>query len=758
MKKSLLIIVCFVSVMPAWLFAQGFKSPGAGAMPAPSAPYIVEEGEELVKKSFSPASLEEFQSALDALREANQDATILAVLTTGVEIASTPLRLDSRTVLVFDAGAYLKAANDATATSLVRIEDARSVALGSVSVSERGLLDGGGVVPVGIEVRNSAVVNVYRMELRNFTGDALSYTGRGDNTFGEAGSITASRVHSNGGNGILVRNAAQFICTDNLVHANGSAGIDIDSSNSLVADNSFEKNSIAIHHRSKDSVIARNLLNNNPYGIKLHGSTALNKVTYNRITGSDAAIVLHGTSNILFHNDVADNERKFQSGNWQESATFQPPFNNVVMGHNGVKVSDLVGAPNKKDEDVWFPPEVGTTLYFNPPTIANNHTDEIIVNGMGRFDLEILASPNAKENREYRPKWAALPERIETTLEKRGFMDLTEVQSKIEAARKERPNDYLVVHLYGLFVATKEAPAGLVIPNNTSLLLHRNASLIARYDIQNHETFTKPALVSIEADHFASISGGYLDGGSGRAHRGIEVKGRCIALIDGVTVASFERHGILTFAFDSTAKRTKFYTMERGRPIVAHANNIVNNGYMGLWGHMRNDALYINNVASDNYQGGILHDSNNHNSPALFNVLTGNKRCGLWIELRASDNILYGNYLNGNNGRHSTGVVSYCQFGGPNLRNMIVNNIIVNHEMGVDMRMGVDNIIFGNHFLNNREGFRYGIKNENNLLSQNSFRFNGMDIHFRGSKKTELDCFTFPSASQLTDTLPATER
>ncbi len=749
MRKLILTsIFCGMSTL---LFAGGFKSPGAGMTPAPSAAFILEEDETVLRKNFSPSSVEELQTGLDTLRESDSEATIIAVLKKGLEVSAKPLRLGSRMVLVFDTGAYLKAAEDATATSLVLVEDARYVALGSVSVTERGVLDGGGVVPVGLEIKNSAVVNVYRMEIKNFSSDAISYTGRGYEKFGEAGSITASRVHSNSGNGIVVKNAEQFICTGNLVYLNGKTGIDIDSSNSIVADNSFENNSIAILHRSKESVIARNLLNNNPYGIKLHGSTEFNKVTYNRITGSDAAVILHGTSNLLFHNDVADNERKFQSGNWQESATFQPPFNNVVMSHNGMTISDIVGAPNKKDDDVWFPPEVGTTLYFNPPTIANNHMDETIVNGMGRFDLEILASPNAKKDRDYRPKWAGRPQAIEADLEKRGFMDLTEVQSKIDAARKEHPKDYLVVHLYGLFVATKEAPAGLVIPENTSLLLHRNTSLIARYDIQNHETFTKPALVSIEADNFASISGGYLDGGAGRAERGIQVKGRCIALIDSVTVASFYLHGITTFAMDGTDQRTKSYSMERGRPLVIHANNIVNNGDMGLWGHMRNDALYINNVSSDNSAGGILHDSNNHSSPALFNVCTGNKRCGLWLELRACNNILYGNYLRGNNGRHSTGVVSYCMYGGPNLRNMVVNNQIENHEVGIHMRMAVDNVVFGNSLLYNRTAYiDGGNNNSNNLFSQNTLHYNGEDIHsLEKDDKTEFNCFTFPNTSQI---------
>ncbi len=37
-KKNLLIVAFIVSAMPAWLFAQGFKSPGAGVVTAPSAP------------------------------------------------------------------------------------------------------------------------------------------------------------------------------------------------------------------------------------------------------------------------------------------------------------------------------------------------------------------------------------------------------------------------------------------------------------------------------------------------------------------------------------------------------------------------------------------------------------------------------------------------------------------------------------------------------------------------------------------------
>jgi len=737
--------------MSTLLFADGFKSPGAGVTPAPSAPFILEEGEKVVRKNFSPSSAEELQTGLDTLRKSDSEATIIAILKKGVEVSEKPLRLGSRMVLVFDTGAYLKAAKDAKALSLVLIEDASDVAIGSISVTDRSVLDGDGVVPQGIVVKNSAVVNIYRMELNNFTSDALSYTGRGDDKFGEAGSITASSVHSNSGNGIVVKKAGQFICTGNLVYLNGKTGIDIDSSNSIVADNSFEGNAIAILHRSKESIIARNLLSNNQYGIQLYGTTEFNKVTYNRITGSDAAIILYGVNNIFFHNDVKDNKRKFQNGNWRESKTFQPPFNNVVAAHNGVKISDLVGAPQKKEDDVWFPPEMGQTLYFNPPTIANQHKDKEIVSGMGRFDLEILASPNAKKNRDGRPKWAARPELIEKELKERGYMDLTEVQSKIDAARKAHPNDYLVVHLYGLFIAAKEAHAGLVIPDHTSLLLHGNTSFLARFDIKNHKTFTKPVLVSIEADNFASISGGYLDGGSGRAESGIQVKGRCITLIDGVTIASFYAHGITTFAMDSTEKRKKFYNMDRGRPIIAHANNIVNNGNMGIWGHMRNDALYINNVSSDNFAGGILHDSNNHNSPALFNVCTGNMRCGLWLELRASNNILYGNYLRGNNGRHSTGVVSYCMYGGPNMRNMIVNNTIENHEVGINMRMGVDNIVFGNSLLYNRIGYSDGgSNNSNNLFSQNTLLFNEKDIsNYETNDKTEFNCFTFPNANQI---------
>lgn len=749
MRKLILTsIFCGISTL---LFAGGFKAPGAGVTPAPSAPFILEEDEKVLRKNFFPSSVEELQAGLDTLRESDSEATIIAVLKNSVEVSAKPLRLSSRMVFVFGTGASLKAAKNAKASSLVLIEDARDVALGSLSVTGRGVLDGGGVVQQGIVVKNSAVVNLYRMELKNFTSDAISYTGRGDDRFGEAGSITASSVHSNSGNGIVVKKAAQFICTGNLVYLNGKTGIDIDSSNSIVADNSFENNSIAILHRSKESIIARNLLNKNQFGIKLYGTAKFNKVTYNRVTGSDAAIILHGENNIFFHNDVKDNKRKFQNGNWRESKTFQPPLNNVVAAHNGVKISDIVGAPHKKDDDVWFPPEMGQVLYFNPPTIANPHTDKEIVSGMGRFDLEILASPNAKQATHGRPKWAALPENIEKELELRGFMDLTEVQSKIDAAHKAHPNDYLVVHLYGLFVARREAHAGLVIPDNTSLLLYGNASFIARYDIKEHKEFTSPALVSIEAEKFASISGGYLDGGSGRAARGIQVKGRSITLIDGVTVASFFKQGIITFAMDGTENRKKSYNMERGRPIFIHANNVLNNGDMGIWGHMRNDALYIKNVSSDNFLGGILHDSNNHSSPALFNVCTGNKRCGLWLELRANNNILYGNYLRGNNGRHSTGIVSYCMHHGPNLRNMMVNNQIENHKIGINMRMGVDNVVFGNSLLYNSIAYIDGGNyNSNNLFSQNTLHNNGEDIrNLEKEDKTEFNCFTFPNTSQL---------
>src|SRR5207253_1444799 len=171
--------------------------------------------------------------------------------------------------------------------------------------------------------------------------------------------VSGSAAHA----GISIQNATQTAVLDNNCHDN-STGIFLSCAWADVANNTCENNMTGIDVAGgNDNVVANNTCDNNGTGIHVAGSK--NMIVSNSTGGnSTAGIHSTGTSgNFIDNLFTTGNAINFSSG----GAT-----DNVVAYKTGLSASGQ--------------------NYFYPPLIDNQHTDPIIVNGMGRTDLTISST------------------------------------------------------------------------------------------------------------------------------------------------------------------------------------------------------------------------------------------------------------------------------------------------------------------------------------------------------------------------------
>lgn len=342
---------------------------------------------------------------------------------------------------------------------------------------------------------------------------------------------------------------------------------------------------------------------------------------------------------------------------------------------------------------------------------------------MGRRDIEIDTGGLTTR----RPRQDGVAGAVSEALEELPHMDLAEVQARIEEERNAHPEDYLVVHLRGMFLST-EGETGLHIPDDVSVVL--DGYFMAR-------TAGQARMVLLEGRGFSSMSGGYLHGGGGKASHGIDTPGSAIHIVDGVTVSSMRAQGISTVADyrppHTVEGKKRGRGATRGRPVFMRGNQVVNIGGRGIWGHVVSDVYYIDNVVSDADSDGIDIDAFNNYSKLLFNVLRGNTRSGVFYEEGVHSNIVYGNYMTANRGRHSTGILYYSFLARRaneqgdeewtrfrNRNNVTVGNLVEEHQTGMNTRYSEGCVFMHNIFRHNETGIKLGFNSLGIYLAQNT--------------------------------------
>jgi hypothetical protein len=575
----------------------------------PDAPFSISAREEVVKVELPLAAASEWsfldrmmgkevrkvvpaetaQAAIDAARAANPEALLEIETQDPVEVGADPLRLGSKMRLLISRNGGIVASPESTASALIAIENSEDVFITSLEEGS-GVVDGAGKSVTGISVTGGARINIDHIIIQGCGVVAIDYKGRDAAAFNEAVSVTRCLITGNA-DGLRVDQTAAFQCLDNNFSKNTATALTITSINSIVAGNQFEGNKAAIRSGSDRGVIARNKIADKA-ALELTAASKGNLVTENIGRAPNHQLVLAGSTQQLFRNDIAG------------SATLDAAAKDIFLIGNANLETDM-SAPGLK--------------FFNPTTYGHPHKDAVIVAGMGRYDLPVIKGGELKRkaDQEVSPP-----------------VDIDIVQSALDQARAEHPNDVIVAELEGEFVS--RTGRGLVLPPNTCFIL--KGRILAELGIPLEPPWEREAeqtqLVLLPATGFCSVSGGKLDAAR-QAFFPINAKTGSVAVIEGVSLASGAREGL------NTKARTK-------DPLFIYRCNVYANGGRGIWAHVCSRVHSIANNCVANNMDGIDLDAGSIDGTALFNTCTGNRRHGVFIEEGIKHNIAFANTLNAN--------------------------------------------------------------------------------------------------------------
>jgi hypothetical protein len=637
----------------------------------PDAPFITSPKEQIHRLNIPAGTAEASQTLIDAARKEKPEAILIIELTGNLTIGSTPLRLGSKTCLQLSPSTGLTAGANCSAPSLISVEKAEFV-----SISSRGpgpaTLDGGSKAVTGIQITEGSRINLDQLNILRCAKTGIDYRGTTNVTsLNEAASVTRCHFEKNG-TALQVDQSGGFQCLDNVFHDQTGTALIINSLNSMVAGNTFSGNKADIQASSDRGIITRNTFGKSEITLDLTPTSKGNLISENRGTAQDLTLSIAGESHQLFHNTLSG------------SAKLAP----------GTKEAFLIS-----NENLQIDPTTPGLKFFNPPTLNRPHTNSVIVAGMGRFDLPLIAGGK----KEAKPADKDKPPKIVP-------VDLSLVEAEIAKAQTEHPNDVLVIRLDGEYICKN--PNGLELPPNSCLLMAADARILFDLGIPLEPAWARAEpltqVVLLPKSGFCSISGGKLDANR-QAHFPINANTGSIALIEGTSLIAGARDGINT-------KNRK-----GSDPIFLYRCNVYGNNGRGIWSHCANRVHAIANVCSGNFMDGIDLDAHAINCTALFNVCNANRRHGVFIEEAIENNIVFGNKLDGN----GTGIHIWNEEvkgnTGPNL-------IAANHCSGNRRGIGLggradDKTAHGNLFFNNvcTENREDGILTGNSKAKENYF-------------------------------------
>ena len=637
----------------------------------PVAPFITGPKEEIHRVSLPAGTAETAQSLIDAARKEKPEAILILQTTGNLTIGSTPLRLGSKMCLQLSPSTGLTAGANCSAPSLILIEKAEFVSVSSVGPGP-ATLDGGDKSITGIQITEGSRINLDQLNILRCAKTGIDYRGTTNVTsLNEAASVTRCYFEKNG-NALQVDQSGGFQCLDNVFHNQTGTALVINSLNSMVAGNTFSGNKTDIQASSDRGIITRNTFGKSELTLDLTPTSKGNLISENRGTAQDLTLTIAGESHQLFHNTLSGSAKL---------AT-------------GTKEAFLIS-----NDNLQIDPASPGLKFFNPPTLNRPHTNSVIVAGMGRFDLPLIAGGK----KEAKPADKDKPPKIIP-------VDLSLVQAEIAKAQTEHPNDVLVIRLDGEYICKN--PNGLELPPNSCLLMAADARILSELGIPLEPAWARAEpltqVVLLPKTGFCSISGGKLDANR-QAHFPVNANTGSIALIEGTSLIAGARDGINT-------KNRK-----GSDPIFLYRCNVYGNNGRGIWSHCANRVHAIANVCSGNFMDGIDLDAHAINCTALFNICNANRRHGVFIEEAIENNFVFGNKLDGN----GTGIHIWNEEvkgnTGPNL-------ISANHCSGNRRGIGLggradDRTAHGNLFFNNvcTENREDGILTGNSKAKENYF-------------------------------------
>lgn len=653
----------FCTLLPAHSAEQFFTSP--------EAPFITGPKEEMHRVSLPAGTVDAAQALIDAARKEKPEAVLVLEPAGNLEVGNAPLRLGSKMCLQLSPSAGLKAGANCSAPSLISVEKAEFVSVSS-SGAGAATLDGAGKSVTGIQIGAGSRINLDQLNILRCGKIGIDYRGTTNFTsMNEAGSVTRCYFEKNG-NALQVDQSGGFQCLDNVFKNQTQTALSINSLNSMVAGNTFSGNKTDVQTSSDRGIITRNRFGKSELTLDLTPTSKGNLISENRGIAEGLTLSIAGESHQLFHNTLSGSAKLA----------------------SGTKEALFIS-----NEKLQIDPATPGLKFFNPPTLNRPHTNSVIVAGMGRFDLPLIAGGK----KEPKPADKDKPPKIVP-------VDLSLVEAEIAKAQTEHPNDVLVIRLDGEY--TCKNPKGLELPPNSCLLMAADARILSDLSIPLEPAWARAdpltQVVLLPKTGFCSVSGGKLDANR-QAHFPINANTGSIALIESTSLIAGARDGINT-------KNRK-----GSDPIFLYRCNVYGNNGRGIWSHCANRVHAIANVCTGNFMDGIDLDAHAINCTALFNTCTANRRHGVFIEEAIKNNIVFGNELHGN----GTGVhVWNEEVEGNTGPNLISANRCSGNRRGIGLGGRADdktshgNLFFNNVCTENRED---GILTGNSKAKENYF-------------------------------------
>ena len=655
--------LCFQALLPTHSAEQFFTPP--------EAPFITGPREEIHRVSLPAGNVDAAQALIDTARKEKPEAVLVLEPAGNLEVGTAPLRLGSKMCLQLSPSAGLTAAANCSAPSLILVEKAEFVSVSSKGPSA-ATLDGGSKAINGIQITEGSRINMDQLNVLRCAKMGIDYRGTTNVTsLNEAASVTRCHFEKNG-TALQVDQSGGFQCLDNVFKNQTETALSINSLNSMVAGNTFSGNKTDIRTSSDRGIITRNRFGKSELTLDLTPTSKGNLISENRGNAQDLTLSIAGEGHQLFHNTISG------------SAKLVPGTKEAFLISNG---------------NLQIDPATPGLKFFNPPTLNRPHTNSVIVAGMGRFDLPLIAGGK----KEPKPADKDKPPKIVP-------VDLSLVEAEIAKAQTEHPNDVLVIRLDGEYICKN--PKGLELPPNSCLLMAADARILSDLSIPLEPPWARAdpltQVILLPKTGFCSVSGGKLDANR-QAHFPINANTGSIALIESTSLIAGARDGINT----KNRKGTD--------PIFLYRCNVYGNNGRGIWSHCANRIHAIANVCTGNYMDGIDLDAHAINCTALFNTCTANRRHGVFIEEAIENNIVFGNELHGN----GTGVhVWNEEVKGNTGPNLISANRCSGNRRGIGLGGRADdktshgNLFFNNVCTENRED---GILTGNSKAKENYF-------------------------------------
>lgn len=430
----------------------------------------------------------------------------------------------------------------------------------------------------------------------------------------------------------------------------GSVGIHFSSAfNFVCTDNTIQTCTTGIMLNGNNAAVANNTISKCTTGII--DSSEYEALTYNAITSCSTGISLASTSfeTLVAHNAVTGNSVGFVVNSTKASIYYNTCSNTTQVSGSGSNNQLFCNLGITSTQG-----NVSSCTYFNPPLMSNLHNDFIKI-GKSRYDVNI------------------------------GPLSFGMLRCVLDMIHGSQPNSVIVAHLSGTYTAASSTDSFLIKDDECILL---NGTF--------NGNVSCGTLLNFSGSLTSSFSGGTIDGETNNGTSSlVYIMGSANVVINGVSIHNSAGQGI--------------YKQNSTVPTFINGCTISNCASRDIWSLASSRLFAFENTISGSIKyDGIDLDAFSTNAVIIKNIISNNKRNGIFIEEGANNHIVQANTLdsnataglefynlNVNNATSSDNLIAenYCK---GNYRGILVN-------ASASTKATINNVLFNNTCINSTD-------------------------------------------------------